>query len=91
MKNKLFALSLLTTLGVALAWCGNYISKKEAQNAAILDAGFNRNEVVFIETELDREYGIYDVEFIANGKYRYEYEVNARNGEIIVDMMPDFD
>lgn len=91
MKNKLFALSLLTTLGVALAWCGNYISKKEAQNAAILDAGFNRNEVVFIETELDREDGIYDVEFIANGKYRYEYEINARNGEVMVDMTFDLD
>lgn len=91
MKNKLFALSLLTTLGVTLVWCGNYISKKEAQNAAILDAGFNRNEVVFIETELDREDGIYDVEFIANGKYRYEYEINARNGEVMVDMTFDLD
>ena len=91
MKNKLFALSLLATLGVTLAWCGNYISKKEAQNAAIFDAGFNRNEVVFIETELDREDGIYDVEFIANGKYRYEYEINARNGEVMVDMTFDLD
>ena len=74
-----------------ISWCGNYISKKEAQNAAILDAGFNRNEVVFTETELDREDGIYDVEFIANGKYRYEYEINARNGEVMVDMTFDLD
>lgn len=91
MKNKLFALSLLTTLGVALAWCGNYISKKEAQNAAILDAWFTRDQVRFIDTELDREEGIYDVEFIADGKYRYEYEINARNGEVMVDMTFDLD
>ena len=91
MKNKLFALSLLATLGVALAWCGNYISKKEAQNAALLDAWFTRDQVRFIDTELDRDDGIYDVEFIADEKYRYEYEINARNGEVMVDMTFDLD
>ena len=84
MKRKLFSLSLLTIAVITLSWCGNYISKKEAQNAALLDAWFTRDQVRFIDTELDREDGIYDVEFIADGKYRYEYEINARNGEIIV-------
>ena len=91
MKNKLPTLSLLAIAVTTLAWCGNYISKKEAQNAAILDAWFTRDQVRFIDTELDREEGIYDVEFIADGKYRYEYEINARNGEVMVDMTFDLD
>lgn len=91
MKNKILSLALIAWTCILISWCGNYISKKEAQNAAILDAWFNRNEVVFTDTELDREDGIYDVEFIANGKYRYEYEINARNGEVMVDMTFDLD
>lgn len=91
MKNKILSLVLITWTYALLAWCGNYISKKEAQNAAILDAGFERNQVVFTDTELNREEWTYEIEFIANGKYRYEYEINARNGEVMVDMTFDLD
>ena len=91
MKNKLLTLSLLAIAVTTLVWCGNYISKKEAQNAALLDAWFTRDQVRFIDTDLDREDWTYDIEFIADGKYRYEYEINARNGEVIVDMTFDLD
>lgn len=91
MKNKLLLWSLIFIGGITLIWCWKYISKKEAQNSALLDAGFDRNEVVFTDTELDREEWVYEIEFIANWKYRYEYEVNARNGEIMVNMNYDRD
>ena len=91
MKKTFISLSIVIFTCISLTWCGNYISKKEAQNAALLDAWYERSEVVFIDTELDREEWVYDIEFVANGKYRYEYEVNARNGEIIVNMNPDLD
>lgn len=90
MKKIFITLSVIFTC-ISLTWCGNYISKKEAQNAALLDAWFTRDQVRFIDTELDYEDGIYDVEFIADGKYRYEYEINARNGEVMVDMTFDLD
>lgn len=86
MKAKLFVLiSCFLVLGL-LTWCWKYISKKAAQNAALLDAGFNRSDVVFIETDLDREEWIYEIDFIANGKYKYEYEINARNWEVMFDI-----
>lgn len=63
---------------------GKYISKNEVKNIVIKDARVESENVRFVEIDLDREDGIYDVEFIADG-IRYEYEVDARSGDIIVD------
>ena len=62
----------------------NYISKEEAKNIALADAGFNSNEVIFIDVELEFENGraIYDVDF-ENNILEYEYKIDAVNKGII--------
>lgn len=64
---------------------GQYsITAEEAENIALKDAGVSRNDVDFITSHAGRDDGIYlyDVEFFA-GDRKYEYEINASNGNII--------
>lgn len=64
---------------------GQYsITAEEAENIALKDAGVSRDNVDFITSHAGRDDGIYlyDVEFFA-GDRKYEYEINASNGNII--------
>ncbi len=60
------------------------ITPDEAKDIALRDAGYNADEVTIIksETENDEDIILYDVEFIG-GDNKYEYEINAKTGEIM--------
>ena len=60
------------------------ITKTEAQNIALKDAGLTKDQVRGLKAELDYDNGIaeYDVEFTCNG-WEYDYEINAETGQII--------
>lgn len=69
-----------------LIWCSNSnISKVEAQDVALKDSNWTRNDVEFTKTVLNHDDNIYEVEFTADWDYTYEYEIDAKNGEVIVD------
>lgn len=86
MKKKVFMGSLLLLVCLMLFGCkSKYISKSEAQNIVLQDAKWERENVRFTEVELDRDRWVYEIEFVADGTYEYEYEVDARKWEIIVD------
>lgn len=85
MKKGWFLLSWTLAFCLLLIWCtNNGISKKEAQDIALQDAQRTRSEVVFTKTELNRDDKVYEIEFTA-GEYEYEYEIDAKNGEIKID------
>lgn len=86
MKKKIFIGTLLLFTCFLLFGCkSKYISKSEAQEIVLNDSNWTKDEVVFTDIELNRDEWVYEIEFIANWQYEYEYEVNARNWEIIVD------
>ncbi|MBO4289980.1 MAG: PepSY domain-containing protein [Lachnospiraceae bacterium] len=60
-----------------------YIGEEAAAEIALKDAGLDK-DAVRIETELDWEDGcmVYDVD-LEDGRYEYEYEIDARTGEIL--------
>lgn len=60
------------------------ITSDEAISKALHDAGFNKDEVKFLRSELDYDDGIlkYEVEFKKDG-IAYEYDINADTGEIL--------
>ena len=62
----------------------NYITKEEARDVAISDAGFTLDTVTVIKAEFDYDNGlaVYEVEFI-NNNIEYEYEINAISKEIV--------
>ncbi len=61
-----------------------YISEDEAKSIAFSHASVDASNVKFSKVELDRDDMIvhYDVEFV-EGKYEYEYEINAETGKVI--------
>ena len=61
-----------------------YISENEAKSIAFSHASVDAANVKFSKVELDRDDMIvhYDVEFV-EGKYEYEYEINAETGKVI--------
>ena len=60
------------------------ISSSKAKSIALKDAGVKENEIYDFEIELDRDNGTlhYDVSFEKDGR-DYDYEINAKTGEII--------
>ncbi|MBE6639487.1 MAG: hypothetical protein E7616_08600 [Ruminococcaceae bacterium] len=62
----------------------NHITPEQAKKIAISHAGVNESEVRFEGIELDFERGteVFEVEFSV-GKLEYEYEINAKTGEVI--------
>lgn len=60
------------------------ISLEDAKSIALQDAGFDASQVQFTNTGLDTDDGIekYEIDF-TNGGYEYEYDINAKTGEII--------
>lgn len=62
----------------------SYITKDNAKNIALTDAGINDSSIRDYEIELDYEYGkmIYEISFDYNGK-EFEYEIDAITGDIL--------
>ena len=86
MKKKLFMGTLLLLVCFILFGCkSKYISKAEAQELVLNDSHRDRDSVVFTQIELDRKKWIYEIEFTADGTYEYEYQVDAKKWEIIID------
>lgn len=61
-----------------------YIGTEKARAIALEHAGLSASQISHYECGMDYEYGVmvYDVEFVSNG-YEYDYEINARTGEIL--------
>ncbi|MCD8376547.1 MAG: PepSY domain-containing protein, partial [Oscillospiraceae bacterium] len=53
-----------------------------AQEAALAHAGLTASQVTKLKVELDREDGVYEVDFKYNGM-EYEYEINAYTGAVV--------
>lgn len=62
----------------------DYIGEEKAKEIALSHAKFKESEVQMLHTELDRDDGIseYEVDFYV-GNVEYNYEINAKNGQII--------
>lgn len=63
------------------------ITLQDAKNTALKDGGFSASDVNFVKQAFDADSNEYDVEYIATDKkdgkqYKYEYEINASNGNI---------
>ena len=60
------------------------ITKEEAVEIALKNAGFTKDQIRDLEAELDKEDGSfhYDVEFEHNDK-DYEYKIHAETGKIL--------
>lgn len=67
-----------------------YIDREEALSIAYGHAGVSSESVLRTEVEFDSEDGVmvYEVEFIA-GSTEYEYDINARTGEILKQKIED--
>ena len=64
---------------------GGTLTKDEALEKALVDAGVDRDQVDFVKrTELDYEHGrkIYEVEFVKDG-VEYEYDIDAETGRVM--------
>ncbi len=62
----------------------NLITREQAQNIALENAGFTADQVSRLRAEYEIEDGvpIYEVKF-RQGRWEYDYEINARTGAII--------
>ncbi len=60
------------------------IDLEEAKSIALEHSGLSENDVVFVETKLDRDNGRdeYDIEF-TSGSVKYEYEIDAGSGNVL--------
>ena len=89
-------IAMLLACAILLAGCGvnnpggagsekqSYITREEAQNIALRDAGVSAEEAVFENKEFDLDDGspVYELEFRVNG-VEYEYDIHAETGEIL--------
>ena len=62
----------------------SYITRDSARDIALNNAGLTTSDVRALEVEMDAENGrlVYEVEF-KNGANEYDYEIDAKSGEII--------
>ncbi|MBD5145826.1 MAG: peptidase [Ruminococcus sp.] len=60
------------------------IDLEEAKSIALEHSGLSENDVVFVETKLERDNGRYeyDIEFTSNN-VKYEYEIDADSGNVL--------
>ncbi len=63
---------------------GEKISKDEAVEIALKHAGFQAEQVKYLRAEYEIDDGVpqYEVQF-HQGSWEYDYEINARTGEIM--------
>ncbi|MBQ2847268.1 MAG: PepSY domain-containing protein [Clostridia bacterium] len=71
--------------GKSVSATADYITADKAKEIALNHAGFKSADVSRLTATLDADDAIphYEVEFRA-GQYEYEYEISARNGNVIV-------
>lgn len=76
---------ILTTGVLLLAACSKTLSEEEAKQVALTHASLIEADVTFIKCNLEkddlREY--YDVEFYVEDQQEYDYEIDAKSGEIL--------
>lgn len=62
----------------------NKITKAKAKEIALAHAGVSASKATFVQAKLDSEDGVqvYEVEFYS-GSTEYDYEINAKTGEIL--------
>ena len=97
MKARIFSALLSLILATALfAGCGtskasanlpaenDYLTKEQAQAAALTHAGLTAAQITRLHTEFDIDNGIpqYDIEFHYNN-WEYDYEIHAQTGAIL--------
>lgn len=65
------------------------LTRDDAINIALKDAGLTREEIQDLDAELDRDYGTvhYDVDFEQNDR-DYDYEIDADTGKILKKEVP---
>ena len=65
------------------------VTREQAIEIALADAGLTREEIYDLEAEIDRDRGIthFDVDFEKGGR-DYEYEIHAETGEILYKKVP---
>lgn len=63
---------------------GKRISKSEALQAALNDAGLTQNQISDVSVDYEREFGSswYEVEFESGWK-EYDYRIDAATGEVL--------
>ena len=87
-NGKKIAIGGISVVAVAGIVCGvlksSLISKAEASEIALGDAGLSEGEVTALRTKLDFDDGHfqYDVDFYSNG-IEYEYTIQAKDGGVI--------
>ena len=61
------------------------ISKTEAREIALSDAGLSENDVTITKCRIDFDDGVekYEVEFRTRDGYEYEYEIDVKTGKIL--------
>lgn len=61
------------------------LTVEEAKAKALEDAKLTAGQVTFTKAKLDRDDGrdIYDIEFYTNDHKEYDYEIDARTGEVL--------
>jgi len=77
------ALAMVVTMSVS-AFAAGISSNDAALKKALKNAGLKKSQVRHIESEFDREDGVYEVEFTkrSNGK-ECSYEISADSGKIV--------
>ncbi|MBR6136077.1 MAG: PepSY domain-containing protein, partial [Clostridia bacterium] len=60
----------------------SYIGVSKAKSIALSNAGIKAKDAKELKCTLDKEDGIYEVEFKYNG-YEYEYDIDAVTGKIL--------
>ncbi len=88
-KTLSLALALMMIFSVALtASAAGNITKEQAQEIALKDAGYTADEVIYIKAEYDVDRGVeeWDVEFLVeDGRFykEYGYEIRISDGRIL--------
>lgn len=61
------------------------ISEEDAKQIALAHAGLTTDQVIFIKSGIDRDYGRekYDVEFYTHDQKEYDYEIDPYTGEVL--------
>ena len=74
----------------SLGAVGDYISQAKARAAALDHAGYRASEVSGLKVKLDKDDGVYNVEFYAENT-EYDYEINALTAEVVKADQEDAD
>ena len=84
MVKKIGIMCIILSLFLISCVNNKSISVEEAKKIAVSDASLNENDVSFTKVKQDHDDRIlnWEIEFIANDT-KYEYEINANNGNIL--------